>query len=236
MSARAGLRARVEQYVAERRRLGFALRSMEPRLLSFARYVADVGHQGPLTVDLMADWARQTKAGRGDRSTLARRLKALRPFTAWLRQFEPATPVPDEAVFGRVPGRTTPHVYREAEIVELLAAARQLGPKGGLRPAVMETLFGLVACTELRISEALNLLDADVDLVAGVMTIRQSKFGKTRLVPLHPSTVQVLARYRAQRARHVGATPDLPFFVSTRGQLLGQAFERYASPWEDDDE
>lgn len=222
MSARAGLRARVEQYVAERRRLGFALRSMEPRLLSFARYVADVGHQGPLTVDLMAEWARQAKAGRGDRSTLARRLKALRPFTAWLRQFEPATPVPDEAVFGRVPGRMTPHVYREAEIVELLAAARQLGPESGLRPAVMETLFGLVACTGLRISEALNLLDADVDLAARVMTIRQSKFGKTRLVPLHPSTVEVLARYRAQRARHVSATPELPFFISTRGQLLGQ--------------
>lgn len=222
MSARAGLRARVEQYVTERRRLGFALRSMAPRLLSFARYVADVGHQGPLTVDLMADWARQAKSGRGDRSTLARRLKALRPFTAWLRQFEPATQVPDEAVFGRVPGRMTPHVYREAEIVELLAAARQLGPKGGLRPAVMETLFGLVACTGLRISEALNLLDADVDLVAGVMTIRQSKFGKTRLVPLHPSTVEVLARYRAQRARHVSATPELPFFIATRGQLLGR--------------
>jgi integrase len=222
VSARAGLRTRVEQYLAERRRLGFALRSMEPRLLSFARYVADVGHQGPLTVDLMADWARQARAGRGDRSTLARRLKALRPFTAWLRQFEPATQVPDEAVFGRVPGRMTPHVYREAEIVELLAAARQLGPEGGLRPAVMETLFGLVACTGLRISEALNLLDADVDLVAGVMTIRQSKFGKTRLVPLHPSTVQALARYRAQRARHVSATPELPFFIATRGQLLGR--------------
>ena len=74
----------------------------------------------------------------------------LRPFTAWLRQFEPATEVPDEAVFGRVPGRTTPHVYRDQEIVELLTAAGQLGPPGGLRPVVIETLFGLIACTGLR--------------------------------------------------------------------------------------
>ena len=79
----------------------------------------------------------------------------------------------------------------------------------------METLFGLIACTGLRISEALALLDADVDLKVGVLTIRQSKFGKSRLVPLHPSAVEALARYRAQRARHVRSTPESPFFVGT---------------------
>ena len=213
---------RVEQYLIERRQLGFKLHNMEQRLISFVRHVTDVGHQGHLTVDLMAGWASQAKAGRGDRATLARRLKILRPFATWLRQFEPATEVPDEAVFGRVPGRVTPHIYREAEIVDLLAAARQLGPKDGLRPVVMETLFGLVACTGLRISEALGLLDVDVDLAAGVMTIRQSKFGKTRLVPLHPNAIQVLADYREQRARHVRTMPDLPFFVSRRGRWLGK--------------
>ncbi|MEO7335821.1 MAG: tyrosine-type recombinase/integrase [Caldimonas sp.] len=221
MSARITLQARVEQYLAERRQLGFKLRSMGHGLPSFARHVAKAGHQGPLTVDLMAEWARQAKAGRGDRATLARRLKMLRPFTAWLRQFDPATEVPDEAVFGRVPGRMAPHVYREFEIVELLAAARQLGPKGGLRPAVMETLFGLVACTGLRISEALGLLDADVDLRAGVLTIRQSKFGKTRLVPLHQSAVEALARYRAQRARHVRTTPECRSSSPAVGSCLG---------------
>ena len=80
----------------------------------------------------MGDWARPAKAGRGDRATLARRPKMLRPFTAGLRQFDPAAEVTDEAVFGHVPGRMTPHVYREPEIGELLVTARQLGPKGGL--------------------------------------------------------------------------------------------------------
>ena len=222
MSARISLQARVEQYLAERRKLGFALRSMGHGLPSFARYVASAGHHGPLTVELMATWASQPKGGRGDRATSARRLKMLRPFTGWLRQFEPATEVPDEAVFGAVPGRMTPHVYREPEIIELLAAARKLGPEGGLRPAVMETLFGLIACTGLRISEAQGLLDADVDLKDGVLTIRQSKFGKSRLVPLHPSAVEALARYRTQRARHLRSTPELPFFVGSRGRLLGE--------------
>ena len=222
MSARISLQARVEQYLAERRKLGFALRSMGHGLPSFARYVASAGHLGPLTVELMATWASQPKAGRGDRATSARRLKMLRPFTGWLRQFEPATEVPDEAVFGAVPGRMTPHVYREPEIIELLAAARKLGPDGGLRPVVMETLFGLIACTGLRISEALGLLNADVDLKGGVLTIRQSKFGKSRLVPLHPSAVEALERYRTQRSRYVRSTPELPFFVASRGRLLGE--------------
>jgi integrase len=222
MSAPVTLLVRVEQYLAQRRQLGFKLNNMGHRLASFVRYVANAGHHGPLTVELMADWARQAKAGCGDRATLARRLKMLRPFTAWLRQFEPATEVPDEAVFGRVPGRMTPHIYRESEIVELLAAARQIGPAGSLRPAVMETLFGLIACTGLRISEALGLLQADVDLKAGVLTIRQSKFGKSRLVPLHPSAVEALGRYQTQRDRHVRSTPVLPFFVASRGRLLGE--------------
>ncbi len=163
MSAQLSLQARVEQYLAERRRAGFELSKMGYCLASLARYVEAAGYCGPLTVDLMAAWARQAKGGHGDRATSARQLKLLRPFTRWLRQFEPATEVPAEAVFGAVPGRMTPHIYREDEIVELLAAARQIGPAGGLRPLVMESLFGLLACTGLRISEALELLDADVD-------------------------------------------------------------------------
>ena len=86
----------------------------------------------------------------------------------------------------------------------------------------MEALFGLIACTGLRISEALRLQEADVDLKTVVLTIRQSKFGKSRLVPLHPSAVEALARYRTQRTRHVCTTPETSFFVTTRGQSLGR--------------
>ncbi len=222
MNARVTLQARVEQYLTERRRLGFELDTMGHALARFARYVAEVGHRGPLTVDLMAAWARQAKAGHGNRATSARRLRLLRPFARWLQQFEPATEVPDEPIFGSIPGRVTPHIYREKELVELLAAARQLGPPGSLRAAVMETLFGLLACAGLRISEALALRDADVDLKSGALTILRSKFGKSRLVPLHPSAVDALARYRAQRGRCIRTTAQTPFFVTTRGRLMGQ--------------
>ena len=222
MSARTSLTARIEQYLAERRRLGFELKHMGQSLARFARYVTSCRHRGPLTVELMASWARQAKGGRGDRATAARALRMLRPFMRWLQQFEPATAVPDQAIFGRIPGRVVPHIFRDEEIAALLDAAGRIGPPFSLRSAVMQTLFGLIACTGLRISEALALIDADVDLKAGVLTIRRSKFGKSRLVPLHPSAVAALARYRNERARHVPADPQLPFFIATRGRLLGQ--------------
>lgn len=222
MNARIDLQAKVDDYLAERHRLGFKLENMGLFLASFTRYVTSVHHQGPLTVDLMANWARQDKAQSHKLGTGARRLKSLRPFTRWLRQFEPRTEVPDESVFGPAPGRVTPHIYREAEIVELLAAARGLNPRGGLRPATFETLFGLIASTGLRVSEALALLDGDVDLAVGTLTVRQTKFAKSRLLPLHPSTVKALTRYRQLRSRHVRTTTDSPFFIGTRGRRLGQ--------------
>lgn len=215
------LRAKVDDYLAERHRLGFELRNMALVLVSFASYVEHLGHQGPLTIDVMADWARQDKAQSHLLGTWARRLKALRPFTRWLRQFEPRTEVPDASIFGPVPGRVAPHIYREAEIVELLAAARGLNPQDGLRPATFETLFGLIASAGLRVSEALSLLDTDVDLSDGTLMVRQTKFAKSRLLPLHPSTVEVLVRYRQLRSRQVQTTADTPFFVRALGQPLG---------------
>jgi integrase len=139
----------------------------------------------------------------------------------WLQQFEPATEVPDEAIFGSVPGRQTPHIFRDEEIGALLEAAGRVGPP--LRSAVMQTLFGLIACTGLRISEALALVDADVDLNVGMLTVRCSKFGKSRLVPLHPSAVAALCAYRRERTKYVPADPEGPFFIVTRGRRLGQA-------------
>jgi integrase len=222
MSMPIDLQAKVDEYLAERRRLGFELRSMAPTLKSFTSYAERMGHQGPLTIDVMAEWARQDKAQSHSLETWARRLMVLRPFTCWLRQFEPRTEVPDAFVFGSVPGRVVPHIYHEAEIVELLAAARGLNPQDSLRPITFETLFGLIASAGLRVSEALSLLDTDVDLSDGTLLVRQTKFAKSRLLPLHPSTVEVLVRYRQLRSRQVQTTTDTTFFIGTRGHRLGQ--------------
>jgi integrase len=222
MSRVVTLAARVEQYLAERRRLGFDLRTMRYGLQSLVEHVRRTRHRGALTIELMAAWARQARQGAGTNATWARKLRLLRPFTRWLQQFEPATEVPDESIFGPIPGRVAPHIYRDEELVALLEAAGRIGPPSSPRGTVMPTLFGLLACTGMRISEALALVDADVDLKAGVLTIRQSKFGKSRLVPLHLTATAALQRYRRVRDRHVRSTPETPLFIGSRGQRLGQ--------------
>lgn len=215
-----GLQERVQDYLAERRSLGFELVTTERTLMSFARYVDARDNPGPLTVELMAQWARCDDPQRGTAVTWARRLKQLRPFARYLRQFEPRTEVPDASLFGPLPQRLAPHIYREEEIVDLLAAARGLTPTGGLRPATYETLFGLIASAGLRLSEALHLLDADVDLNLGRLTVRQTKFAKSRQLPMLPSVVDALRHYRRTRNRHLKVTAYMPFFVSKTGKGL----------------
>jgi len=221
MNTPANMQSRVQAYLAERRRLGFQLKSPGRALMNFAQYVDALDQAGPLTLDVMITWARQDQQGRHRAETWARRLKLLRPFARYLQQFEPETAVPDESVFGPIPGWLMPHIYRDAEIVDLLAAARSLPPCGGLRSCTYETLFGLIASTGLRLSEARHLLDSDVDLQQGLLTIRQTKFAKSRLLPLHPTTVDALHRYRQARNRYVSATANTPFFIGSRGRRLG---------------
>ena len=109
---------------------------------------------------------------------------------------------------------------------ELLAAARQIGPPGSIRPATYETLFGLMASTGLRVSEAIHLRDTDVDLKLGMLTIRQTKFAKSRQLPIHPTAVAALVKYRRQRARHVSTIAEMPFLIGSRGRRLGATSRR----------
>ncbi|MCB1955945.1 MAG: tyrosine-type recombinase/integrase [Rhodocyclaceae bacterium] len=221
MSRRRSLKARVDDYLAERRRQGFSLRSRDAFLSGFARFVAAKRHRGPLTAELMAEWVRAAKDGHGDAGTWARSWGRLRHFICYLQQFEPDTELPERSLFGPEPGRVAPHIYHDEEIVDLLAAARTLGPAGSLRPITYETLFGLMASSGLRLSEALHLRDADVDLKRGMLTIRQTKFAKSRQLPIHPSTSRALTRYRRQRERHLPTTPGMPFLIGSRGRRLG---------------
>lgn len=216
------LQRRVDDYLAERHRLGFSDRTQVYALRSFAKHVHAVRHRGALTVEIMADWARCDSHGSTDPLTWARRLKLLRTFLRWLQQFEPYTEIPDDTIFGPMPERLAPHIYSDQEIVDLLAATRRLGPAQGLRCVVYETLFGLIASTGMRISEALALCNKDADLKHGMLTIHQTKFGKSRQVPLHLSTVAALHRYLWMRNLVGNFDQDeAPFFIGTRGRRLG---------------
>ena len=174
MKTRITMQTHAENYLSERRRLGFGLRTPGYSVMSFARYVDALNSQEPLTVEIMADWARQDRGNSGKPSTWARRLKHLRSFCRYLQQFEPRTEIPDDSIFGRIGQRLAPHIYSEQEIIDLLAAAHCLGPTSGLRGTTYETLFGLIASTGRRVSEARHLLDTEVNLKSGMQTIRQT--------------------------------------------------------------
>ena len=222
MSAAIKISAQVQRYLRHRRALGFELRSMGIALRNFAHYVDRLTRHKPITLEVMTTWARLDRGQSQDPHTWARRLMILRPFMRWLQQFEPGTELPAEAVFGRFGERVAPHVYLEPEIVELLAAAKRLGPAPGLRGATYEALFGLMASTGLRISEAVRLRNADVDLKDGMLTVLRSKFRKSRFVPLHASTVEHLRRYRRFRDRWAPFTAETSFFIGSRGRRRGQ--------------
>lgn len=206
----------VQEYLKERRDLGFALTIPGSQLQAFARFADASGHRGPLTRQLITRWARD-EAKRATPLTWAKRIEAVRPFAKHRARVELGTYVPDADTFGPSRRRLAPHLYTDQEIVDLLVAAGRLSPKGTLRAGTYRTLLGLIAATGLRLSEALRLTCGDVDLDAGMLTVRQTKFAKSRLVPLHPTTVRALKQYLALRQRHVVALQNGPFLVSSKG-------------------
>lgn len=204
--------ARVRTYLEQRRALGYKLRIEGQMLLSFARYADRAGHRGPLTRKLALHWAALPK--QATRPYRARRLEVVRVFARHQTAVEPATELPPRYVFGPAHGRRAPHLYSPAQILQLLRRAARL--PGRLRPFTYNTLLGLLACTGLRISEALALEVADVDLAQGHILIRESKYHHSRWVPLHPTALVRLRRY--DRRRRAIFPKAQHFFVSDRGQ------------------
>src|SRR5260370_3871603 len=152
----------VEDYLAARRQMGFALGIAGEQLLAFGRFADQTGHCGPVTLVLAARWAQSSR--RHTSLTWARRLEGLRPFAKYRSQFDAGTAILPTTFFGPAHRRLIPHIYTEQEIVALLKATDNLLPAGGLRPLTYRTLFGLLAAAGLRISEALHLKPQDVDL------------------------------------------------------------------------
>jgi integrase len=156
----------------------------------------------------------------------ALRLTDVRGFARHIANLDPATEVPP---VGILPGwkRAKPYVYSDAEIDALLTAALALPPKDGLRRWTYHTLFGLIAVTGMRLSEAMGLERRDVDLDAGVLTVRLTKFGKSRLVPLHVTTCAALRSYAKRRDARLGSRCGSTFFVAEQGgRLLHQYVHR----------
>ncbi|MDZ4755970.1 MAG: tyrosine-type recombinase/integrase [Phycisphaerae bacterium] len=197
MNAQRTMRSKVQAYLAERRLAGFDLSIDAQQLARFARFTDDTGYRGALTVAIASRWALASEHGR--RLAAARRVEVLRGFARYCLSFEPGTEIPPRLLFGPSHRRLTPHIYTVAEIRTLLHAASTLTPVGGLCAAACATLFGLIAATGLRISEAAGLKRADVDLPRKCLHVREGKYHKSRFVPLHSTTAQALQRYARRR-------------------------------------
>ncbi len=211
----------VEDYLALRRNLGFAVEQLGWYLRDFARYTEQTEHRGPLTVDLAMRWARSSAPG--DPARAERRLGAVRQFARHRAAFDPATEVPPPGLLARAPCRKSPHIYNDTEISALLQECRRLRPRSGLRPVTYVAFFSLLAATGLRLSEACHLERRDVDLAHGVLTIRMSKFRKSRLVPLHPTSVEALTSYATRRDAFQVAPRSEFFFCTDQAPALKRA-------------
>lgn len=215
----------VDGYIALRRGLGYRSVTHERSLREFARHLE--GHEGPIPLERTLDWA--TSSSSSDPRNPARRLARVRGLLRHLHAMDGATDVPAPGLLGPTGHRRPPYVYSDAEIVDLLVATARLAPVDGLRPHCYVTLFGLLACTGLRISEALALSCADVDLDSGVITVRAGKRGLTRLVPLHPSAVAALADYVSDRERRYGTPgPGEAFFRTDASERISYNVAHHA--------
>jgi len=214
----------VDSYLALRRAAGFKLKATEYRLRSFVRFAAGRG-ETHIRVEAAVAWAVSAA------SPLQRhvRLQDLVLFARHLRAEDPMHELPDARLFPRPRDVRLPYIFSDEEIGRIMAAAGRLGPPNSSRPDTLQTLFGLLAATGLRIGEALRLKLEDI--TADGLRIRNTKFRKSRLVPLHPTTATALEGYC--RRWRVVAGPGEPLFVSRKGIALGHdgvftAFDKIA--------
>ena len=146
------------------------------------------------------------------------RLSTIRGFAAYLHGTDPSVQVPPPGLIRRGNDRATPYIYSDAEISVIISAAGTLRPR--FRAATYQTLISLLAATGVRIGEALCFIRSDLDADQGMLTVRDAKFGKTRLIPLHPTAAAALARYSALRDEHYHRPADPALFLSTAGTRL----------------
>lgn len=217
-----GLREHLEDYLRLRRSLGHQMAEAAWLLPDFVAFMDQRG-QSTVTIQAALAWVRLRE---DDVVTTVspRRITAVRGFARYLSGIEADTEIPP---LGLVPYRQRwrpPFLYSDTDIAALIAAAEAIGPP--LRAATYRTMLGLLAASGLRIGEALSLDGDDIDWAQGVLLIRESKFGKSRLVPLHDSVIRALREYDMLRRETTPRPIDPAFFISrTRRRVI------YAVVW-----
>jgi len=208
-----GLEQALTCYLRMRRGLGYRY-DREARYLGEFVAFMDAAQAAIITRKLAMAWITQAQ-----RTSWPLRLSAVRGFARHLTNIEPSTEIPPAGLFPSAK-RARAHIYTEAEIEQLLEATLHWGWATGINRWTYHCLFGLLAATGMRIGEAINLARADADLEAGILTLRMTKGGKERLIPLHPTTTQALADYVARRDESPACRKSSRFFVLRHGQRL----------------
>ena len=208
------LAAALHDYLALRRSLGYKLQRAGRVLATFVAHLEHAGSDH-VTIELALAWA--TSSTTAGPRWQAQQLGMARNFARYLHAVDPRHEIPPAGLLPRGPERTSPWLCSAGEIAKLMAAACTLASP--LRAATMRTLIGLLAVTGLRVGEAIRLERHDVDLDQGVLLVGDFK-GKSRRVPLHPSTVAALQAYAAQRDRLLADPLSTAFLISTTGTRL----------------
>lgn len=206
------LRQALDDYLALRRGLGFKLQSDGVRLRSFLCFLEE-RNATHITTRLAADWALRTQGAQP-----GKRLRMVRSFAKYMAAFDSRTDVPPANLIPVRAIRPRPYIYSDDEVHRLLEAAWACDddrPRG-----TYYCLFGLLIVTGLRIGEAIRLQVHDVDLKNGILTIRDTKFAQSRLVPLHPTTVRELRNYKRRRDKLLGTQSSPHFFITRKGTPL----------------
>jgi integrase len=208
------LRKAVDDYLALRRSLGFKLERTGRLLPEFVGFLERHGAR-TVTTPLALAWAQQPTDGHP--KWWAERLSIVRRFAAHLHALDPRAEIPPSEWRAPV-RRATPFLYSEEDVVRLMHAACDLRPR--LRAGTYPTLLGLLAVTGMRVGEAIRLDRDDVDWTRGLLVVRDSKFGRSREVPVHPTTLAALERYARLRDRVCPRTVAPAFFVTRNGTRL----------------
>jgi len=211
------LRRHVQDYLTTRRALGFKLERTEKLLAQFVTFLQARGTT-TLSVEDVVAWVRLPGSAAG-RGWLAMRMQVVRGFAVYLHTVDPASAViPPAGLFPDGPHRAVPYLYSDAEISALQAAAGTL--RGPLGAATYATLVGLLAVTGLRVGEAIGLEDSDLDSDQQLLVVNAGKSGRTRQVPLHPSTMTALRTYQRRRDQHFPNRATAALLVSNAGTRL----------------
>lgn len=210
-----------KDYLAQCHALGFEMRGKEHALRSFADYVSKHGRNGTITTALAVEWA--TSSPSTSSSYRCRLLSVARTLARYCAAFDPQTEIPPAGLVGGGPRRQPPHIYSHSEIQELLRLTRALKPADTLRPHTYTVVLGLLACTGIRIGEALRLDLSDCHWDISALTIRNSKRLSERLVPLHSSTLDVLHDYAKRRSNYLRDPTVSTFFISDQGRPLSHS-------------